>query len=70
MLRCRQFVLTKEQQEASRKAVEAGGIAEFQRIVSEGISPQLLQWKGIEQGSAGRGVKGVFGPLGGLAGAP
>lgn len=43
-----EFVLTKEQQEAARKAVEAGGIAEFQRIVSEGISPQLLQWKGIE----------------------
>lgn len=28
--------------------MEAAGIAAFQRIVSEGISPQLLQWKGIE----------------------
>ncbi len=43
-----QFVLQKEQQEAERKAIEAGGIADFQRIVSEGISPNLLKWKGVE----------------------
>mmetsp|Transcript_68352 Transcript_68352/g.142477 ORF Transcript_68352/g.142477 Transcript_68352/m.142477 type:complete len:273 (+) Transcript_68352:135-953(+) len=42
------FVLTKETQEAERKAIEATGIADFQRIVSEGIDAQLLQWKGIE----------------------
>lgn len=43
-----EFVLAKERQEADRKSIEAKGIAEFQRIVSEGISPALLQWKGIE----------------------
>jgi|EP00802_Teleaulax_amphioxeia_P018430 regulator of protease activity HflC (stomatin/prohibitin superfamily) len=43
-----EFVLTKEQQEANRKSIEAKGIADFQRIVSDGISPALLQWKGIE----------------------
>lgn len=43
-----EFVLQKERQEAERKAVEAKGIADFQRIVSEGISPALLQWKGVE----------------------
>ena len=43
-----EFVLTKERQEATRKGVEAKGIADFQKIVSEGISPALLQWKGIE----------------------
>jgi regulator of protease activity HflC (stomatin/prohibitin superfamily) len=42
------FVLQKEQQEAERKKIEASGIAEFQRIVTEGITPSLLQWKGIE----------------------
>jgi len=42
------FVLAKERQEAERKAIEASGIADFQRIVSQGISEQLLQWKGIE----------------------
>mmetsp|Transcript_31593 Transcript_31593/g.62591 ORF Transcript_31593/g.62591 Transcript_31593/m.62591 type:complete len:271 (-) Transcript_31593:313-1125(-) len=43
-----EFILDKERQEAKRKAIEAKGVADFQRIVSEGISPQLLQWKGIE----------------------
>lgn len=43
-----QFVLQKEKQEAERKTIEAQGIANFQNIVSEGISPNLLKWKGIE----------------------
>ncbi len=42
------FVLQKEQQEAERKRIEARGIRDFQQTVSEGISPQLLKWKGIE----------------------
>jgi regulator of protease activity HflC (stomatin/prohibitin superfamily) len=42
------FVLQKEQQEAERKRIEAQGVADFQRIVASGISPQLLEWKGIE----------------------
>ncbi|GAX74392.1 hypothetical protein CEUSTIGMA_g1840.t1 [Chlamydomonas eustigma] len=43
-----EFILTKEKQEAERKRIEAQGIADFQKIVSQGISPQLLEWKGIE----------------------
>jgi regulator of protease activity HflC (stomatin/prohibitin superfamily) len=43
-----EFVLTKESKEAERKQIEAEGVAAFQKIVSDGISPQLLQWKGIE----------------------
>ena len=42
------FVLQKESQEAERKRIEAQGVADFQRIVAQGISPQLLEWKGIE----------------------
>jgi prohibitin 1 len=42
------FVLQKERQEAERKRIEAQGISDFQRIVTTGISPQLLDWKGIE----------------------
>jgi regulator of protease activity HflC (stomatin/prohibitin superfamily) len=42
------FVLQKESQEAERKRIEAQGIADFQRIVAAGISPALLEWKGIE----------------------
>lgn len=43
-----QFVLKREQQEAERKRIEAQGIADFQRIVTKGISDELLRWKGIE----------------------
>mmetsp|Transcript_19843 Transcript_19843/g.41734 ORF Transcript_19843/g.41734 Transcript_19843/m.41734 type:complete len:288 (-) Transcript_19843:177-1040(-) len=43
-----EFILSKEKQEATRKQIEAEGIAKFQTIVSEGISDQLLSWKGIE----------------------
>src|SRR5499425_1716593 len=42
------FILQKEKQEAERKGIEAQGIADFQKIVAQGISPQLLEWKGIE----------------------
>ncbi len=42
------FTLDRERQEAQRKAIEAVGIAEFQRIVSEGLTADLLRWKGIE----------------------
>jgi regulator of protease activity HflC (stomatin/prohibitin superfamily) len=42
------FVLQKEEQEAERKRIEAQGIADFQKIVAQGISAQLLEWKGIE----------------------
>ena len=43
-----EFVLTKERQEADRKRIEAQGIADFQKIVTSGISDQLLRWKGVE----------------------
>ncbi len=42
------FRLQKERQEAERKRIEAQGIRDFQQIVAQGISPQLLEWKGIE----------------------
>jgi regulator of protease activity HflC (stomatin/prohibitin superfamily) len=43
-----QFVLVKERQEAERKRIEAKGIQDFQTIVSQGLTDQLLKWKGIE----------------------
>jgi regulator of protease activity HflC (stomatin/prohibitin superfamily) len=42
------FVIQRERQEAERKKIEAGGIKDFQDIVTQGISDKLLQWKGIE----------------------
>lgn len=43
-----QFTIEKEQREAERKRIEAQGIADFQKIVSAGITESLLKWKGIE----------------------
>jgi regulator of protease activity HflC (stomatin/prohibitin superfamily) len=42
------FRLQRERQEADRKRIEAEGIRDFQRTVQQGISDQLLTWKGIE----------------------
>ena len=42
------FILHKEKQEADRKRIEAQGIRDFQTTVAQGISQQLLEWKGIE----------------------
>jgi prohibitin 1 len=43
-----EFRIQKEKKEAERKAIEAQGIQNFQKIVTEGISDKLLTWKGIE----------------------
>jgi len=42
------FVLQKEEQEANRKRIEAKGVSDSQKILAEGLSPQVLQFKGIE----------------------
>jgi regulator of protease activity HflC (stomatin/prohibitin superfamily) len=42
------FTLDKERQEATRKKVEADGIATYQSIVRQGLTAEYLQWKGIE----------------------
>ena len=42
------FTIAKERLEADRKRIEAKGIADFQKIVSAGITQSLLKWKGIE----------------------
>lgn len=43
-----QFVLQKEKQEAERKRVEAQGIADYQRIISESLSERQLQYEQIK----------------------
>ena len=43
-----QFVLQKEKQEAERKRVEAQGIADYQRIISESLSDKQLQYESIK----------------------
>jgi len=43
-----EFVLQKERQEADRKRVEAQGIADYQRIISESLSDKQLQYEQIK----------------------
>jgi regulator of protease activity HflC (stomatin/prohibitin superfamily) len=43
-----QFVLQKERQEAERKRVEAQGIADYQKILSTGLSDKQLQYESIK----------------------
>ena len=43
-----QFILQKEKQEAERKRVEAQGIADYQRIISEGLTDKQLQYESIK----------------------
>jgi prohibitin 1 len=42
------FILEKEKQEADRKRIETQGIQDFQKVVSQELSEQLLRWRGIE----------------------
>ena len=42
-----QFVLQKERQEADRKRVEAQGIADYQKIISTGLTEQQLEYQTI-----------------------
>jgi len=43
-----QFILQKERQEAERKRVEAQGIADYQRIISESLTDRQLQYEQIK----------------------
>jgi regulator of protease activity HflC (stomatin/prohibitin superfamily) len=42
------FRVAREIRESERKRIEAEGISEFQRIVSQGISDSYLRWRGVE----------------------
>jgi hypothetical protein len=42
-----QFVLERTKQETVCKHIEAGGIADYQAIISKGLNAQVIEWKGI-----------------------
>jgi regulator of protease activity HflC (stomatin/prohibitin superfamily) len=54
------FVLQKERQEAERKRVEAQGIADYQKILSTGLSDRLLQYEMIKAISNSPNSKLIF----------
>jgi prohibitin 1 len=43
-----EFVLQRERLEAQRKLVEAQGIRDAQKVISEGLNDQILKWQSIE----------------------
>lgn len=43
-----EFVLQRERQEADRRIIEAEGIRDANKIISEGLTPQIIQYKTIE----------------------
>ncbi|OJJ20580.1 spfh domain, band 7 family protein [marine bacterium AO1-C] len=43
-----QFVLQREQQEAKRKRIEAEGIRDYQKIISNGLTKEVIQMRSIE----------------------
>lgn len=43
-----EFILQKEKQEAERKRIEAGGVRDANKIISEGLTPEILQYKSLE----------------------
>lgn len=43
-----EFRIEKAEKEAARKKIEAKGIQDFQEIVAQSITKDLLRWKGIE----------------------
>jgi prohibitin 1 len=43
-----QRVFEKARQEAERRKIEAQGLSDSQRILAQGLTEQLLKWKGIE----------------------
>ena len=42
-----EFKLARETQEAERKRIEAKGIRDYQAIIAETLTPDLLRWQGV-----------------------
>ncbi len=62
------FVLQKEKQEAERKRVEAQGIADYQKILSSGLSDKMLQYEYIKAIATSPNSKLII--MGGSKGTP
>jgi prohibitin 1 len=43
-----EFVLDRERREAERKKIEAEGLRESQKIISEGLNEMFIRWKSLE----------------------
>ncbi|WP_276373904.1 prohibitin family protein [Chryseolinea sp. H1M3-3] len=43
-----EFLLDREKKEAQRKMIEAQGIRDAQKVISEGLNDQIIKWQSIE----------------------
>jgi prohibitin 1 len=43
-----EFLLAREKKEAERKIIEAGGIRDAQKVISEGLNDQIIKWQTLE----------------------
>lgn len=43
-----EFLLDREKKEAQRKTIEAQGIRDAQKVISEGLNDQIIKWQSIE----------------------
>jgi prohibitin 1 len=43
-----EFLLDREKREAQRKLIEAEGIRDAQKVISEGLSRNIIEWQSIE----------------------
>jgi prohibitin 1 len=43
-----EFMLDREKLEAQRKIIEAKGVRDSQKIISEGLSDKIIKWQSIE----------------------
>ena len=44
----KEFELQQEEVEAARKRIEAAGVRDAQKILSEGLTPSIIQWRSLE----------------------
>lgn len=43
-----EFRLAREKQEAERKRIEAAGIKDYQQIISQTLTEQMIKWQGVQ----------------------
>ncbi len=43
-----QFILQREEREAERKKIEAQGVRDSQKILSDGLSDEIIKWRSLE----------------------
>ena len=43
-----EFVLQRERQEAERKSIEAEGVRDAHKVLADGLSPTIVEWRSLQ----------------------